>query len=92
MFHIYAAYLVNFESAIEIIRKSLDSRSDIFGTYLRVSADSARFPRSAYVLIFLCLQERNALPDCRSLPLQAFLLKPVQRITKYPLFFRVSPL
>ncbi|KAG2189135.1 hypothetical protein INT44_004277 [Umbelopsis vinacea] len=67
MFHIYAAYLVNFESAIEIIRKALESRSDIFGIYLR---------------------ERNALPECRSLPLQAFLLKPVQRITKYPLFFR----
>ncbi|KAJ2962291.1 hypothetical protein NQZ79_g2522 [Umbelopsis isabellina] len=67
MFHIYAAYFINFEKAIEIIKQASDSRSDIFGTYLR---------------------ERNALPDCRNLPLHAFLLKPVQRITKYPLFFK----
>lgn len=69
MFHIYAAYFINFEKAIEIIKQASDSRSDIFGTYLR---------------------ERNTLPDCRNLPLHAFLLKPVQRITKYPLFFKVS--
>lgn len=42
MFHIYAAYLVNFESAIEIIRKALESRSDIFGAYLRVSVNELK--------------------------------------------------
>jgi hypothetical protein len=42
MFHIYAAYLVNFESAIDFIRKALESRSDIFGIYLRVSCRSMK--------------------------------------------------
>ncbi|KAM3589177.1 hypothetical protein VKS41_000054 [Umbelopsis sp. WA50703] len=35
MFHIYAAYFINFEKAIEIIKQASESRSDIFGTYLR---------------------------------------------------------
>ena len=35
---------------------------------------------------------QSALPECGSLPLSSFLLKPVQRLMKYPLFFKVSPL
>lgn len=36
---------------------------------------------------FVRMQE--ALPACGSMPLTSFLLKPVQRIMKYPLFFKV---
>lgn len=33
---------------------------------------------------------QQALPECGSMPLSSFLLKPVQRLMKYPLFFKVS--
>jgi hypothetical protein len=33
---------------------------------------------------------QSSLPECGSLSLSSFLLKPVQRLMKYPLFFRVS--
>jgi len=33
---------------------------------------------------------QQALPDCGAMPLSSFLLKPVQRLMKYPLFFKVS--
>ena len=32
---------------------------------------------------------QQSLPECGSLPLTSFLLKPVQRLMKYPLFFKV---
>ncbi|KAG2226298.1 hypothetical protein INT45_005970 [Circinella minor] len=34
------------------------------------------------------VQERCLYPECRSLTLQSFLLKPVQRLMKYPLFLK----
>ncbi|ORZ00211.1 Dbl homology domain-containing protein [Syncephalastrum racemosum] len=34
------------------------------------------------------IQERLALPSCRNLTLQSFLLQPIQRLMKYPLFFK----
>lgn len=33
---------------------------------------------------------QQALPECGAMPLSSFLLKPVQRLMKYPLFFKVS--
>ena len=33
---------------------------------------------------------QSSLPECGSLTLSSFLLKPVQRLMKYPLFFKVS--
>lgn len=33
---------------------------------------------------------QQALPECGHMPLSSFLLKPVQRLMKYPLFFKVS--
>lgn len=33
---------------------------------------------------------KSSLPECAGLSLSSFLLKPVQRLMKYPLFFRVS--
>ena len=38
---------------------------------------------------FIRLQSSN--PECESLGLSSFLLKPVQRLMKYPLFFKVGP-
>lgn len=35
---------------------------------------------------------QQALPECGSMSLTSFLLKPVQRLMKYPLFFKVSEL
>lgn len=37
---------------------------------------------------FIRLQSSN--PECENLGLSSFLLKPVQRLMKYPLFFKVS--
>ncbi|KAG0165758.1 hypothetical protein DFQ28_008328 [Apophysomyces sp. BC1034] len=34
------------------------------------------------------LRHRTAWPECRNLTLQSFLLKPIQRLMKYPLFFK----
>ncbi|CEI98517.1 hypothetical protein RMCBS344292_12624 [Rhizopus microsporus] len=34
------------------------------------------------------IQRRSAWSECKSLPMSAYLLKPIQRIMKYPLFFK----
>ena len=36
------------------------------------------------------IRRQSALPECRGLSLASYLLKPVQRLMKYPLFLRVS--
>ncbi|OBZ91714.1 Intersectin-1, partial [Choanephora cucurbitarum] len=36
----------------------------------------------------LFVARRSLWPECRSLPLSAYLLKPIQRVMKYPLFFK----
>lgn len=36
------------------------------------------------------LQEASQNPECRGLDLQAWLIKPLQRLCKYPLLMRVS--
>lgn len=36
------------------------------------------------------VRRQSALPECRGLSLVSYLLKPVQRLMKYPLFLRVS--
>ncbi|KAI8356160.1 Dbl homology domain-containing protein [Blakeslea trispora] len=36
----------------------------------------------------LFVARRSLWPECRNLPLSAYLLKPIQRVMKYPLFFR----
>jgi hypothetical protein len=36
------------------------------------------------------VERQSRLPECRGMALSSFLLKPVQRLMKYPLFFKVS--
>ncbi|KAI8089246.1 Dbl homology domain-containing protein [Halteromyces radiatus] len=63
----YSAYFINFEKANDVVVRSMASKTDPLGIYLR---------------------SRSSWPECRNLTLQSFLLKPVQRLMKYPLFFQ----
>jgi len=36
------------------------------------------------------IRSQSSAPECGSMGLTSFLLKPMQRLTKYPLFFKVS--
>ncbi|KAI8328183.1 Dbl homology domain-containing protein [Chlamydoabsidia padenii] len=63
----YSAYFVHFETANDVVVRSMATKSDSLGNYLKT---------------------RSAWPECRNLTLQSFLLKPVQRLMKYPLFFK----
>ncbi|KAI9490777.1 Dbl homology domain-containing protein [Zychaea mexicana] len=71
IFNVYKEYFANFESANDLIAKSLSN------------------PQNASLkALGQYVQERCLYPECRSLTLQSFLLKPVQRLMKYPLFLK----